>query len=68
MDSEKNIAAAEYIVRNDAVDVRTDSYVAQAAATTACAYALIAIAQELQAIHKTMEKTEIRVKAWRNSR
>jgi len=62
VDSEKNIEAAEYIVRNDAVGMRTAPHTAQAAATTACAYALIAIAKELQAIHKTMEKTEARAK------
>ena len=60
MDSEKNIEAAEYIVRNDAVDVRSNSHVAQAAGVVACAYALIAIAKELQSIRQTMEKTEAR--------
>jgi len=64
MDSNGNIEAAEYLVRNEGGDISTIPHVAQAAATLACAYALIAIAKELQTIRITMEKTEARRLSW----
>ena len=64
MDSDKNIEYAEFIVKNDMIG--RDAVVAQAAGTMACAYALIAIAKELQATRKIMEKTEAKVQRWGN--